>query len=121
MAVEKSCGAALVQRIIEDMAAHGLEPDQRDRELFDVIADIANEIEQLKSTVAAEGRTTVLRDGRPVVHGAVVEMRLQRAALAKLLSGLSIDGQNKNPEKQRAAQTRWAAHNAAKRGMYGGA
>jgi len=37
------------------------------------------------------------------------------------LSGLSIDGQNKNPVKQRAAQTRWAAHNAAKRGMYGGA
>jgi len=50
----------------------------------------------------------------------VVEMRLQRAALAKLLSGLSIDGQNKNPVKQRAAQTRWA-YNAAKRGMYGGA
>jgi hypothetical protein len=114
-----SCGAALVERIIADMAAQQLEPDQRDRELFDVIADIADEIEELKRIVQEEGRTTVLRDGRPVVHGAVVEMRLQRAALAKLLSGLSIDGQNKNPVKQRAALTRWAAHNAAKRAMGG--
>jgi hypothetical protein len=121
MAVEGSCGAELVQRIVDDMAAHGLEPDQRDRELFDVIADIADEIQQLKAVVDAEGRTAVLRDGRVTMHGAVVELRLQRAALAKLLSGLSMDTSGKNPVKQKAAMTRWAAHNAAKRAMYGGA
>ena len=121
MADEMSCGALLVERIIADMAQFQLEPDQRDRELFDVIAEIADEIEQLKHVVEDEGRTTVLRDGRPVVHGAVVEIRLQRAALAKLLSGLSIDGQNKNPVKQRAAMMRWERHNAAKRAMYEGA
>jgi len=63
----------------------------------------------------------VLRDDRVVMHGAVVELRLQRAALAKLLSGLSMDTSGKNPVKQAAAVKRWAAHNAAKRAMYGGA
>ena len=118
---EMSCGELLVERIIADMAAHQLEPDQRDRELFSVVADIANEIEQLKHTVEEEGRTTLLKDGRPVVHGAVVELRLQRAALAKLLCGLSLDPSGKNPVKQRAAMARWAPHNAAKRAMYEGA
>jgi len=42
---EKSCGELLVERFIADMAQHQLEPDQRDRELFSVVADIANEIE----------------------------------------------------------------------------
>jgi hypothetical protein len=116
---EKSCGALLVERIVADMAQHGLEPDQRDAELFSVVADIANEIEELKRTVEVEGRTTVLRDGRPVVHGAVVELRLQRAALAKLLSGLSLDVTGKNPVKQRAANIRWASHNASKARMEG--
>jgi len=51
----------------------------------------------------------------------VVEISLQRAALAKLLSGLSMDTSGKNPVKQAAAVKRWAAHNAAKRAMYGGA
>jgi hypothetical protein len=66
-----------------------------------------------------EGRTTLLKDGRPVVHGAITEMGLQRAALAKLLSGLSLDATGKNPVKQRAAMTRWSAHNAAKARMEG--
>src|SRR6516165_11522114 len=121
MADETSCGAALVQRIVDDMASHGLEPDQRDRELFDVIAEIRDEIEQLKAVVEDEGRSVVLRDDRVVMHGAVVELRLQRAALAKLLSGLRMDTSGKNPVKQAAAARRWAAHNAAKRAMYGGA
>ena len=111
----------LLEGIIADMAAHQLEPDQRDGELFDVIAEIRDEIEELKRTVEVEGRTTPLKGGRPVVYCAVVELRLQRAALAKLLSGLSIDATGKNPVKQRAAITRWAAHNAAKRAMYEGA
>jgi hypothetical protein len=120
--VEKSCGELLVERIIADMAEHQkLEPDQRDRELFSVVADIVNEIEELKRTVEDEGRTTLLKDGRPVVHGAVVELRLQRAALAKLLSGLSLDATGKNPVKQAAAVKRWAAHNAAKAALYEGA
>ena len=119
--VEKSCGELLVERIVADMAQHQLEPDQRDRELFDVIAQIRNEIEALEAVVESEGRTTLLKDGRPVVHGAVVELRLQRAALAKLLSGLSLDAIGKNPIKQRAAMTRWASHNARKAAMYEGA
>jgi hypothetical protein len=117
---ELSCGALLVERIIADMAAHQLEPDQRDKELFSVVADIANEIEDLKQVVADEGRTVELPDGRLVMHGAVVELRLQRAALAKLLSSLKLDGPGvKDPVKQHAARTRWAAHNAAKTRMEG--
>jgi len=119
---EKSCGELLVERIVADMAEHDqLEPDQRDRELFAVIAEIRDEIEALKAVVEEEGRTVVLKDNRVVVHGAVVELRLQRAALAKLLSGMSLDATGKNPVKQAAAVKRWAAHNARKAAMYEGA
>ncbi|MCV7331332.1 hypothetical protein [Mycobacterium cookii] len=117
---ELSCGGLLVERVIADMAAHQLEPDQRDRELFSVVADIADEIERLKSVVEDEGRTVVLKDGRVVVHGCVVELRLQRAALAKLISSLKLDGPGtKDPIKQAAARSRWAQHNAAKARMDG--
>jgi hypothetical protein len=119
---EKSCGELLVERVLADMAEHHLEPDQRDRELFSVVADIANEIESLKAVVEAEGRTVVLRDGRATMHGAVVELRLQRAALAKLLSSLKLDPAiTKDPTKQYAANVRWRAHNEAKRRMVDGA
>jgi hypothetical protein len=119
---EMSCGELLVERVIADMSAHQLEPDQRDRELFSVVADIADEIEVLKRTVENEGRVVVLRDGRRVVHGAVVELRLQRGALSKLLSSLKLDTATvKDPIKQRAAMTRWAAHNEAKARMIDGA
>jgi hypothetical protein len=118
---ELSCGELLVERIIRDMAEHRVEPDQRDRELFDVIAEIRDEIEELKAIVADEGRTVVLNDGRVVVHGAVVEIRLQRAHLAKLLASMDLAGTGKNPVKQKAAIARWAAHNAAKARWEGGA
>ena len=112
---EMSCGELLVERIVSDLAEHKkLEPDQRETELLGVIAAIADEIEQLRRTVEEEGRTVVLKDGRVVVHGAVVELRLQRAALAKLLSSLKLDALGKDPVKQHAANVRWRAHNAAK-------
>ena len=117
---EKSPGEAMVDRIIEDMAETAqLEPDQRDRELFSVIAEIVDEIEALKQVVVEEGRSVELRDGRMVVHGAVTEIRLQRAALAKLLGSLALNPTGKNPVKQRAAITRWAPHNAAKAALNG--
>src|ERR1700730_6075856 len=110
---EKSAGELMTQRIIDDMAQHQqLEPDQRDRELFAVAAEIRDEIDRLSQVVEDEGRTVVLKDGRVVVHGAVVELRLQRAALAKLLSSMSLDATGKNPVKQAAVMKRWAAHNA---------
>ena len=118
---EMSCGELLVERVIADMAAHQLEPDQRDRELFDVIAEIRDEIEELKAVVEAEGHTVVLKDGRATMHGAVVELRLQRSALAKLLASMKLDATAKDPVKQAAARKRWASHNAAKAAMYEGA
>ncbi len=119
---EKSCGDLLVERIVTDLAEHqSLEPDQRERELLGVIAAIADEIEELKRTVEAEGRTVVLKDGRVVMHGAVVELRLQRGALAKLLAALKLDAGGKDPVKQHAANVRWRSHNAAKARMVEGA
>ena len=90
-----SCGELLVARIVTDLAENSLEPDQRETELLSVIAAIADEIEELKRTVEDEGRTVVLEDGRVVMHGAVVEFRLQRAALAKLLASLKLDATGK--------------------------
>lgn len=110
----KTAGQAMVDRIIADMAAQNLEPDQRDRELFGLAAEVADEIEHLQSIVDEEGRTVTLKDGRVVMHGAVVEMRLQRAALAKLLGALKLDVSAKDPAKQAAANARWRRHNMAK-------
>jgi hypothetical protein len=52
------------------------------------------------------------------MHGAVVELRLQRSALAKLLASMKLDATGKDPVKQAAAMKRWAAHNAAKAALY---
>ncbi|OBB73228.1 hypothetical protein [Mycobacterium sp. 852014-52144_SCH5372336] len=117
----KTAGQAMIGRIIADMGAQNLEPDQRDRELFDLAAEIADEIEHLQAIVDDEGRTVTLKDGRVVMHGAVVELRLQRAALAKLLASLKLDVGAKDPVKQAAANARWRRHNMAKQQRLEGA
>ena len=45
----------------------------------------------------------------------VAESRQTRAALARVLSGVQMHDDTRDPVKQKAAQSRWRSHNAAKR------
>jgi hypothetical protein len=59
-----SAGKALLERIISDMAARGLEPDTREREVLSVAEGLADQMEALTNDVKAEGYSTRLKSGR---------------------------------------------------------
>lgn len=116
-----SAGRALVERIIQDMAARGLEPDAREREQLTVAEGLANQIEELKNDVQVLGYSSRLKSGRVVMHPAVAEIRQASATLSKVLSAIDMgEGLPVNRTKQAAAQARWRAHNDAKRAQQGG-
>lgn len=112
----------MVDRIVADLAEHRqAEPDARYQELFGVAAAIRDRIEQLNDLLAAEGQTVELKDGRLIMHPAICEIRLQQAALVRVLNSMNLDAPGvKNPKKQAAANARWRAHNEAK-AAYNGA
>jgi len=117
-----SAGKQLVERIIRDMAALGLEPDTREREQLAVAEGLANQIEALTNTVRAEGYSSRLKSGRVVIHPSVAEIRQASATLSKVLSTIDMgEGLPVNRTKQAAAQARWRAHNEQKRAQQGGA
>jgi hypothetical protein len=113
--VNGNAGAALVARIRAEMAAEGLEPDGRETELLAQAEAIQDSIVELEAAIAAEGLTTVTRTGLVRLHPAVAEARQHRAALTKVVSAIQMHDDVKDPVKQKAAQSRWRAHNEAKR------
>jgi hypothetical protein len=113
--VSESAGAALVARVRADMAAEGLEPDGRETELLGVAEDLQDRIVQLEAAIAAEGLTSVSKGGLVRLHPGVAEVRQTRAALARVLANIQMQDDSRDPLKQKAAQSRWRAHNAAKR------
>jgi hypothetical protein len=112
----KTAGERRVERIVADLAEHHhVEPDARYRELFAVAAEIVDRIERLKELIAEEGETITLKDDRLIMHPGICEVRLQQAALVKVLNSMNLDGPGtKDPKKVFAANTRWKAHNEAK-------
>ena len=117
--VSGSPGAALVARIRAEMAEEGLEPDARETELLDLAADLADRVVELEAAIAADGLTAKSKGGVVRLHPAVVEARQTRAALARVLAGIQMRDEVKNPAKQKAADTRWRSHNLAKRQIGG--
>ena len=115
--VEKlSAGELMVERIVSDLAEHEhVEPDQRYVEMFAEAAAIKDRIERIKVFIAEQGETVTLRDGRLVMHPGICEIRLQQAALVKVLDSMHLTADGKNVKKQHAANVRWRAHNAAKK------
>jgi hypothetical protein len=110
-----SAGTELVERVIADMRANGLEPDGREVELLDLASGLADRLADLEACVDRDGLSMVLKSGRVVINPAVSESRLTRNALATVLGRVSMEeGRAKDPAKQRAAQARWRAHNIAK-------
>jgi hypothetical protein len=113
--VSESPGAALVARVQADMAAEGLEPDGSELELLSVAADLQDRIVELEAAITAEGLTSVSKGGLVRLHPAVAEVRQTRAALGRVLANIQMRDDSRDPLKQKAAQSRWRAHNAAKR------
>ncbi|OKH66260.1 hypothetical protein EB74_04705 [Mycobacterium sp. SWH-M5] len=112
---EDDSGAALVARIRADMDAEGLVPDGREEELLAVAEALQDRIVELEALIAADGLRHVSDSGMVRLHPAVAEVRQTRMALTRALAGIQLaDEGSKDPAKQRAAQTRWRAHNMAK-------
>jgi hypothetical protein len=117
-----SDGAASVKRIVDEMAAYGLEPDTKERELLGIAEGMADRLADLEACVSWDGLCTVLTSGRVVANPVVAESRMTRTALASVLGKVSMtEGPAKNLAKQAGAQKRWLAHNIAKqRAVSGG-
>ncbi|MBZ4581104.1 hypothetical protein GBP75_23775 [Mycobacterium avium subsp. hominissuis] len=97
------------------MKTRELEPDAMEREMLAVAEGLADQIESLKASVAAEGHTAKLKSGRIVIHPAVAEIRQTSAALARVLDTIEMYAEaTKDPKKVAAAQARWRAHNQRK-------
>ena len=115
--VSESPGSALVRRLREEMASEGLESDGREIELLSLAEDLADRIAELEAAITAEGLTSVSKGGLVRLHPAVVEVRQTRTALARVLASIQMQDDSRDPVKQKAAQSRWRAHNQAKRAV----
>ncbi|MGO8964994.1 ArsR/SmtB family transcription factor [Mycobacterium sp.] len=111
-----TAGEELVTRLRAELDAKGLEADAREEGLLIQIAQVADDIAELRQLVDAEGQTfpPATRGGVPRLHPAVAEIRQSRAVLARLLSQISLEESTRNPIKQKAANTRWRSHQMAK-------
>lgn len=110
-----SPGEDLVAKIRAEMAAKQLEPDAREEGLLVQIRQVADDIAELRERIDVEGLTfkPATPGGPPRMHPAAAEIRQSRAVLARLLSLIQLEESVRDPVKQRAANTRWRAHNLA--------
>ena len=104
----------MVDRIMADMRANGLEPDGREVELLDLARRLADRLAALERAIAADGLSSRLSSGRIVANPLVAEARQTATALARVLAGVQMTESSKDPVKQAAAQARWREHNIAK-------
>lgn len=115
-----SPGEELVAKIRAEMTLKNLEPDAREEGLLAQIRQVADDIAELRERIAAEGLTfkPATPGGPPRMHPAAAEIRQSRAVLARLLSLIQLEDTVRNPVKQKAANTRWRAHNLAVAARY---
>lgn len=73
-------------------------------EVYETACAVLDTIQQLQDLVASDGLVTTGSKGQVAVHPALVELRYQRAAYAKLVSQLGL------PDKPRSHHAnRWTA------------
>lgn len=116
---KRTPGVALVTRIRADMKAEGLEPDGREVELLAIAEGLADRLAELEAAIKADGLSSTSKGGIVRLHPAVAEARQTRTSLARVLAGIQMTDDSRDPTKQKAAQSRWRAHNAAKRAVGG--
>ncbi len=108
MASQASAGQELVDRIVADLEAQGLEPDSKDTELLDVASDIVDRIAVLEAAVETDGLSTTLKDGRIILHPAICEIRQQHLVLVRTLKMIQTEPPGtKDPKKVAAGQAMW--------------
>lgn len=117
--VGEGSGAALVARLRAEMDVADLEPDAKEVELLGIAEALQDRIVELEELISAEGMSNTSKSGVVHLNPAVGEVRQTRAALARVIAGIQLREEVKDPVKQRAANTRWRAHNEAKR-VHGG-
>jgi hypothetical protein len=113
--VDDSSGAALVARLTAEMDAEDLEPDAKEVELLTIAEALQDRIVELESVIESEGLSITSKSGVVHLNPAVGEARQTRAALARVISGIQLRDDGKDPTKQRAANARWRSHNDAKK------
>jgi hypothetical protein len=105
-----TAGAALVKRVVADMAENGLRPDEREAELLRRASAAATRIAQLERVVRREGSTYSDRWGIVRPSPLLAEIRSQTLVLQRCLSGIQMTrGASRNPVKQRAGLASWDA------------
>jgi endonuclease IV len=103
------------------MAEQGLIPTSGEEEQLTIVRDLADRIELLQAIVAVDGERQRTKDGRVVLHPGIAEMRQCEATLGRIVRGIqTMEEPAKNPVKQKAANTRWRAHQMAKLEREGG-
>lgn len=108
-------GKRLLRQVLEQLKEDQLEPDAREEELLKQAAALADRLDQIRQTLASEGLTVATAKGGPRAHPLLAVERATVAAIQRLLDGISLTEEPiKNAAKQRAARTRWRAHNAAR-------
>jgi hypothetical protein len=109
-------GQVMVAAILAEMAEVGVEPDSKETVLLDTARKLLDRLTLLEAIVVKDGLMLTSPSGVVKVHPAAVEHRQLAANLARVLGNVVIGDSSagKNPVKQRAAQTRWRAHNLAK-------
>jgi hypothetical protein len=116
-----SRGEVLVERLRAEMTEQGLIPTSTEEELLAVAWDLADRIEVLQRMVAVDGERRVGKDGNVRLHPALSEIRQCEATLARVVGGINTMAEPVvNRTKQRAAQSRWRAHNMKKAARAGG-
>jgi hypothetical protein len=109
-----SRGAVLVARLRGETAEQGLIATSTEEELLAVACDLADRIALLQNIVAIDGERRVAKDGTVRLHPALAETRQCEATLTRVVSAIrTMEEPEKNPVKQKAAQSRWRAHRLA--------
>ena len=104
------------------------EPRADERETLAEACRVLDRLDTLRALVAAEGLTTTTARGQKVMHPAVIEERLQRILLTRLLGTLGVDeaGQHSDTadndvvlsmrsiKARKAARARWGSREAAR-------
>lgn len=108
------CLRSDIEAILEES---GMELDPREARFLDEAVLTANLLDALQEVIDRDGPTVAdPRTGAISIHPAVVELRLSRQTLQRLLGGVEIPGAKANvlasQHGKRAAARRWETHPA---------
>jgi hypothetical protein len=110
----------LVARLKAEMDAEDLDPDGKQVELLTIAEALQDRIVELEALIESEGLSNTSKSGVVHLNPAVGEARQTRAALARVISGIQLRDDSKDPVKQRAAYASHRSRTAAKgRRAYG--